>query len=66
MDLTIHAHTNSGHTFRLKGKGITSKQRTGDLLVRVEIMLESRAPEFEEMMRRWRDDKPYNPRKNIK
>jgi hypothetical protein len=35
-------------------------------LVTVEIMLpESADPEFDELMRRWRDGKPYNPRKDI-
>jgi DnaJ-class molecular chaperone len=66
VELTIPAGTNSGRTFRLKGKGIASKQGTGDLLVTVEIMLPaSRDPEFEELMRKWRDGKPYNPRKNF-
>ncbi|HET7680278.1 MAG TPA: J domain-containing protein [Xanthobacteraceae bacterium] len=66
VELTIPPRTNSGRTFRLKGKGIAAKQETGDLLVTVEIVLPDRHDsEFEQLMRQWRDGKPYNPRKDI-
>jgi DnaJ-class molecular chaperone len=66
VELTIPPKTNSGRTFRLKGKGIAAKQGTGDLLVTVQIMLPDRSdPEFDELMRKWRDGKPYNPRKDL-
>jgi DnaJ-class molecular chaperone len=66
VDLTIPAHTNSGRTFRLRGKGVPAKSGTGDLLVTVQLMLPERSdPELEELMRKWRDTKPYNPRKEI-
>ena len=66
VELTIPPRTNSGRTFRLKGKGIATKQATGDLLVTVQIVLpDRRDPEFEQLMRQWRDGKPYNPRTDI-
>jgi DnaJ-class molecular chaperone len=66
VELKIPARTNSGRTFRLKGKGLAAKNGRGDLLVTVEIMLPASADaEFDELMRRWRDGKPYNPRKDI-
>jgi len=66
VELTIPAGTSSGRTFRLKGKGIAAKQGKGDLLVTVQIVLpDSRDPEFEDLMRQWRDGKPYNPRKDL-
>jgi DnaJ-class molecular chaperone len=66
VELTIPAHTGSGRTFRLRGKGFPAKQGTGDLLVTTQIVLpEQRDAEFEELMRRWRDRKPYNPRKTF-
>ena len=66
VELTIPPRTNSGRTFRLKGKGIAARQGPGDLLVTVQIMLpDRRDPEFEELMRKSRDEKPYNPRKDI-
>jgi DnaJ-class molecular chaperone len=66
VELTIPARTNTGRTFRLKGKGIAAKQGTGDLLVTVQIVLpDRRDPEFEELMRQWRDGKSYNPRKDL-
>jgi DnaJ-class molecular chaperone len=66
VELTLPPKTNTGRTFRLKGKGITSKQGTGDLFITVQIMLPDRSdPEFEELMRKWRDSQPYNPRKDL-
>ena len=66
VELTIPARTNSGRTFRLKGKGIAAKQGRGDLLVTVQIVLpERRDPQFEELMRQWREGTPYNPRKDL-
>jgi DnaJ-class molecular chaperone len=66
VDLTIPPKTNSGRTFRLKGKGIASKQGTGDLFATVLIMLPERSdPEFDQLMRKWRDSHPYNPRRDI-
>jgi DnaJ-class molecular chaperone len=66
VELTIPPHTNSGRTFRLKGKGIAAKQGKGDLLVTVRVVLPDRSDaEFDELMRKWRDERPYNPRKDI-
>ena len=59
----IPAGTNSGRTFRLKGKGFPGKEATGDLLATVRIVLPERPdPELEELMRKWRESKPYDPR----
>jgi DnaJ-class molecular chaperone len=66
VELTIPPSTNSGRTFRLKGKGIASRQGKGDLLATVLITLpEQRDPELEELMRKWRESKPHNPRKDM-
>jgi DnaJ-class molecular chaperone len=65
VDLAIPANTNTGRTFRLKGKGLNAKNGAGDLLATVRVMLpESSDPELKELMRKWRDSKPYNPRKD--
>ena len=66
VELTIPPRTTSGRTFRLRGKGVPAKSGTGDLLVTVQLMLpEQRDAEFEELMRKWRETKPYNPRKDL-
>jgi DnaJ-class molecular chaperone len=66
VELAIPAHTNSGRTFRLKGKGLKSKSGTGDLLANVRIMLpEYSDDEFKELMRKWSEGKPYDPRKDL-
>jgi DnaJ-class molecular chaperone len=64
VELAIPAETNSGRTFRLKGKGLKSKSATGDLLATVRIVLpEGNDAELQELMRKWRTTRPYDPRK---
>jgi DnaJ-class molecular chaperone len=66
VDLSVPAGTNSGRTFRLKGKGLPDKRGAGDLLVSVRIVLPEKSdPELDALMRKWRDEKPYDPRKNM-
>ncbi|HZL60775.1 MAG TPA: J domain-containing protein, partial [Pseudolabrys sp.] len=66
VELAIPPGTNSGRTFRLKGKGLKSKSDAGDLLATVRIMLpEGSDDEFEALMRKWREGKPYDPRKDL-
>jgi len=66
VELAIPAGTNAGRTFRLKGKGFPGKDATGDLLATVRVVLPDRPdPEFEELMRKWRDGKPYDPRNGM-
>jgi DnaJ-class molecular chaperone len=66
VELAIPAGTNAGRTFRLKGKGYPGKDATGDLLATVRIVLPERPdPELEELMRKWREGKPYDPRKGM-
>jgi DnaJ-class molecular chaperone len=66
VDLSIPAGTNSGRVFRLKGKGLPTKSGKGDLYVTIRIMLpESKDEELEELMRKWRDNGPYDPRKDL-
>jgi DnaJ-class molecular chaperone len=66
VELAIPAGTNSGRTFRLKAKGLKAKSGTGDLLATVRIMLPERKDEaFNELMKQWRDEKPYDPRENV-
>jgi DnaJ-class molecular chaperone len=66
VELAIPAGTNAGRTFRLKGKGFPAKERKGDLLATVRIMLpEGQDSDLEELMRKWRETKPYDPRKGM-
>jgi DnaJ-class molecular chaperone len=66
VELAIPAGTNSGRTFRLKGKGLKSKSGAGDLLATVRVMLPEKTDDaFRELMRQWREAKPYDPRKDL-
>jgi DnaJ-class molecular chaperone len=66
VELAIPAGTNSGRTFRLKGKGFPSKERKGDLLASVRIVLpEGLDRDLDELMRKWRETKPYDPRRDM-
>jgi DnaJ-class molecular chaperone len=64
VELAIPAGTNSGRTFRLKGKGFPGKSGAGDLLATIRIVLpEGGDAELETLMKEWREDRPYDPRK---
>ncbi len=66
VDLTVPPGTNSGRTFRLKGKGLPDKKGSGDLLVSVRIVLPDKSdPDLDAAMRKLRDEMPYDPRKNL-
>ncbi len=65
VELAIPPGTNSGRTFRLKGKGFPGKDGAGDLLATVRIMLPEGDAELEALMKKWRETKPYDPRKDM-
>ncbi|MGC2042222.1 MAG: J domain-containing protein [Pseudolabrys sp.] len=66
VELAIPPGTNSGRTFRLKGKGLKAKSDAGDLLATVRIVLPEHVDdEFKELMKKWRDKKPYDPRGDL-
>ncbi len=66
VELAIPAGTNSGRTFRLKGRGFPAREGRGDLLATVRIMLPDRADaDLNELMRKWHERKRYDPRKDI-
>ena len=66
VELAVPAGTNSGRTFRLKGKGLKAKSGSGDLLATVRIVLpDGSDAELQELMKKWRTAKPYDPRKDL-
>ncbi len=70
VELAIPAGTQSGRTFRLKGKGLKGKEAgkavTGDLLATVRIVLPEKSDdELKELMTKLRDSAPYDPRKDL-
>jgi DnaJ-class molecular chaperone len=74
VELAIPPGTNSGRTFRLKGKGLKGKEAgkeagkavTGDLLATVRVVLpEKTDDELKELMKKLRESAPYDPRKDM-
>jgi DnaJ-class molecular chaperone len=66
VELSVPPGTSAGRVFRLKGKGFPAKGGTGDLLVSVRIALPERADrELDELMEKWREENPYDPRKDL-
>ncbi|MGE3146234.1 MAG: DnaJ C-terminal domain-containing protein [Pseudorhodoplanes sp.] len=64
VELAIPANTSGGRTFRLRGKGLPGKTAAGDLMATVRIVMPDQPdPKLEELMREWRDGRPYDPRK---
>ena len=66
VELTIPAWTNSGRIFRLRGKGFPAKGRHGDLLATIRIVLPEKSDaDLDALMKTWKADKPYDPRKDM-
>ena len=66
VELSIPVNTSSGRVFRLKGKGLPGKPAAGDLYATVKIVLpDGKDAELEELMKKWRDEKPYDPRSDL-
>jgi DnaJ-class molecular chaperone len=66
VELAIPPGTSSGRTLRVKGKGLPGKDGAGDLYATIRIVLpEGRDAELDELMKRWRDGKPYDPRRDM-
>jgi DnaJ-class molecular chaperone len=66
VELSIPKNTSSGRTFRLKGKGLPKAGGPGDLFVTTKIILpDGNDSELEQLMQKWRDGHPYNPRSDL-
>jgi DnaJ-class molecular chaperone len=67
VELAIPAGTSSGRTLRVKGKGLPAgKDGSGDLYATIRIALPERGDaELDELMKKWRDGKPYDPRRDM-
>src|SRR3954453_9922587 len=64
VEMSIPAHSSSGRTLRLRGKGLPGGDAAGDLLVTIEIVLPTeKDPALDELMERWREKQPEDPRK---
>lgn len=65
VEMSIAPGMSGGRVLRLRGKGLlpSGEAGQGDLLATVRIVLPSAPdPELTELMRKWRDGKPYDPR----
>ena len=68
VEMSIAPGISGGRVLRLRGKGLpaTADQTAGDLLATIRIVLpESPDRELTELMRKWRDRKPYDPRSSL-
>jgi DnaJ-class molecular chaperone len=65
VEMSIAPGMSGGRVMRLRSKGLpaTADAPAGDLLATVRIVLPDAAdPELADLMRKWRDHKPYDPR----
>ena len=65
VEMSIAPGMSGGRVMRLRGKGLpaTSEAPAGDLLATVRIVLpEAEDADLTELMRQWRERKPYDPR----
>ena len=66
VEVSIPVGANSGRSLRLRGKGLPggAENANGDILLTLKIMLPAQGdPDLTSLARRWRDEKPYDPRK---
>ncbi len=65
VTMTVPRGSNAGSTLRLRGKGIAGRRagERGDQYVHLKIVLPKAAdPALEDLLRRWQEDHPYDPR----
>ena len=65
VEIAIPQGASSGRVLRLRGKGLPAvgEGAQGDLLATLRIVLPAGSDaEFNALMQRWQDEKPYNPR----
>jgi DnaJ-class molecular chaperone len=65
VEMAVAPGMSGGRVLRLRGKGMpaSADHPAGDLLATIRIVLpHSPDPELAELMRKWRDRKPYDPR----
>jgi DnaJ-class molecular chaperone len=68
VEIAIPQGASSGRVLRLRGKGLPAagEGAHGDLLATLRIVLPGGGDEdLDTLMRRWRDEKPYNPRSGM-
>lgn len=65
VTLTVPKGANSGQKLRLKGRGLSDpKGKRGDLYARIILMLPDQPDaQLEEFAQRWRNERPYSPRR---
>lgn len=67
VSVTVPPGANTGQTLRLKGRGVKSKGRTGDQLVRLNVMLpETIDEDLKSFAEKWREEHGYDPRRKLK
>jgi DnaJ-class molecular chaperone len=67
VSLKIPEGSNTGRTLRLKGKGVKSKGKHGDLLVHLVVTLPEKPDDkLKDFLKEWAEDNGYDPRKNLK
>ncbi len=68
VELSIPPGSNGGRVLRLRGKGLPAAdgKPAGDLYVSLKLMApEAPDADYEALMAKWRDKKPYDPRKGF-
>ena len=68
VEMSIAPGTSGGRVLRLRGKGLpaSADQPAGDLLATLRIVLPNETdPELSALMRKLRDQKPYDPRSGV-
>ena len=64
--LKIPKRSNTGDVLRLRGKGVKTRGRPGDELVKLKVMMPTEAePELDAFLADWKPAGTYDPRKEM-
>jgi DnaJ-class molecular chaperone len=67
VSATVPQGANTGHTLRLKGRGIKTRSGTGDQLVKLSVMMPEKIDDdLKSFAEKWREGHAYDPRRKLK
>ena len=67
VSVPVPPGANTGQTLRLKGRGVKSKSKTGDQLVKLSVVMPERVDDdLKALAEEWRAKHSYDPRRKLK
>jgi len=67
VTMTLKPHSDTGTELRLRGRGVPAKgaAAAGDLYVKLQVVIGKVDEKFEEFLREWKPEEPFDPRREM-